>query len=180
MTLPPVPLPDVALLNAPLTALTALPGPGGGLDDALPVPGLRLMAAGGALGLRWSSPRGRLLEVTSSPTVAADWFALRLTLDLPNLSAVAGVGLWLRAAADPALTLRAVLRSGQGDGHLEAPQDRLILCHATASDHTALWPCDMTPALPATAPWRELLLFLPAWRPVTLSLHALRVFVVPA
>ena len=178
------PPPDLTLLNAPFTALTALTGAAGTLADALPVPGLRLMAAGGDLDLRWSSPRDRLLEVTGTAAAPADWLALRLTLDLPDLAGLAGVGLWLRGAADPALTLRAVLRSGapsdSGDGHLDAAQDRQILCHATASDHTALWPTDTTPDLPATAPWRELLLFLPPHRPVTLSLHALRVFLVPA
>ena len=175
-----MPLPDPTLLNAPLTALTALPGPAGTLADALPVPGLRLMAAGGDLSLRWSSPRDRLIEVTSTVAAPADWLALRLTLDLPDLTGLAGLGLWLRAAADPALTLRAVLRSGAGDGHRDAAQDRQILCHATASDHCALWLADASPDLPVTAPWRELLLFLPAYRPVTLSLHALRVFAVPA
>jgi hypothetical protein len=175
-----MPLPDQTLLNAPLTALTALPGATGALADALPVPGLRLMASGGDTALQWSSPRDRLLEVTGTVTAPADWLVLRLTLDLPDMADLAGVGLWLRGAADPALTLRAVLRSGQGDGHLDATQDRQILCHATASDHSILWLRDTTPNLPVTAPWRELLLFLPAYRAITLSLHAMRIFTVPA
>lgn len=176
-----MPLPDPTLLNAPLTALTALSGAQGALDDALPVTGLRLMAAPGArIAARWSSPRDRLLEVTSTVEAPADWFVLRLTLDLPDLAALAGLGLWLRAAADPALTLRAVLRSAAGDGHVDAPVERQILCHATPSDHTALWLRDRSPDLPVTADWRELLLFLPAHRPVALSLHALRLFAVPA
>ncbi|MBU2359082.1 MAG: hypothetical protein KKB02_09165 [Alphaproteobacteria bacterium] len=176
-----MPLPDLALLNAPLTALTVIPGAQGSLADALPVTGLRLMASPGAqIAARWSSPRDRLLEITSTVDAPADWFALRLTLHLPDLSAMAGLGLWLRGAADPALTLRAVLRSAAGDGHVDAPLDRQILCHATPGDHSALWLRDRTTDLPVTADWRELLLFLPAHRPVTLSLHALRLFAVPA
>ncbi len=176
-----MPLPDLALLNAPLTALTASTGAQGALSDALPSTGLRLMAAPGAdIAVQWSSPRDRLLEVTSTLTAPADWFALRLTLDLPDLSNMAGVGLWLRAAADPALTVQAVLRSAMDDGHVDAPFERQILCHAAPSDHTALWLRDRTPDLPTTADWRELLLFLPAHRPITLSLHALRLFAVPA
>jgi hypothetical protein len=174
-------LPDLALMNAPLTALTASRGASGTLNDSLPAIGLRLMADGGAdMNVQWSSPRDRLLQINSTPAAPADWFALRLTLDIPDLSDIAGLGLWLRGAADPALTLQAVLRSAAGDTHVDSPLDRQILCHAATSDHTALWLRDRAPDLPTRADWRELLLFLPAHRPITLSLHALRLFAVPA
>ncbi len=186
------PAPD--LLNAPLTALTALTGARGGLGDALPVTGLRLMADPAAvMTLHWSSPTGRLLEIATTVTTPGGWCALRLTVDLPDLAGIAGLGLWLRASADPALTLQAVLRSAHPaprptDGpavpaptdHVDTPLAHRILCHAAPSDHTALWLADRHPDLPRRAPWREVLLFLPPHRPVTLSLHTLRLFTVPA
>lgn len=176
-----MPLPDPALLNAPLTALTASAGPAGTLDDPLPVAGLRLMADPAAvMTVHWSSPRARLLEVSGTVTTPGQWFALRLTLDLPDLTGLAGLGFWLRGAADPALVMQAALRSGTQDGHVDCIFERDILCHAASGDHTALMLTDRTPDLPLRAPWREFLLLLPPYRPITLALDALRLFTVPA
>ena len=176
-----MPLPDPALLNAPLRALTAAPAAGGGLGDALPVAGLRLMADPAAdMAVRWSSPRGRLIEIASTVTVPGQWFTLRLTLDLPDLRGLAGLGFWLRSAAAPALTMQACLRSGTAGGHVDCLFERHVLSHAAQSDHHALMLADCTPDLPPRAPWREFLLFLPPARPVTLALHDLRLFTVPA
>ena len=180
MTRRPAP-PDSALLNAPLTALTALPGPRGTLADALPVAGLRLSVDPQAqMTLDWSSPSGRLLDLTGTVTRPGRWCALRLALDLPDMGAIAGLGLWLRSAAEPALVTRACLRSGTEDGHVDCHFEREILSHAAASDHLAVMMTDRTPALPVRAPWRELLLLLPPTRDVRLALHAMRVFTVPA
>lgn len=174
-------IPDLALLNAPLSALTATTGARGGLSDALPVAGLRLMADPAAqMEVAWSSPRDRLLDIASTVTTHGQWFALRMTLDLPDLSGFAGLGFWLRSAASPALVTQACLRSGVGDGHVDCLFERHILSHAAQSDHHALMLTDRTPDLPIRADWREFLLFLPPSRPITLALHTLRLFTVPA
>ncbi len=176
-----MPYPDAALLNAPLTALTALTGVSGGRADALPVTGLQLDCDPlAATDLHWSSPRGRLLDLSATPTVPGKWLLLRLTVDLPDLTACAGVGFWLRSAADPALVMQALLRSGTPDGHVDCVFDRDILSHAASSDHSALMLADRTPDLPRLAPWRTFELLLPPWRPVTLAIEALRLFTVPA
>lgn len=174
-------LPDPALLNAPLTALTALNGAGGMLADALPVPGLHLSVDPQAqTQISWSSPAGRLIDLTSTVTKPGRWCALRLTLDLPDLGGIAGLGLWLRSAADTALVTRACLRSGTDDGHVDCYFEREILSHAATSDHHAVMMMDRTPDLPIKAPWREFLLLLPPYRSANLALHALRLFTVPA
>ena len=176
-----MPQPDAALLNAPLTALTALTGASGGTGDALPVTGLQLLADPAAtMDLVWSSPRDRLLELSTVPHVPGKWLVLRLTLDLPDLAGCAGLGFWLRGAADPALVLQALVRSGTDDGHVDCVFDRDILCHAASSDHCGLMLADRTPDLPVRAPWRMFELLLPPWRPVTLALDRLRIFTVPA
>ena len=173
--------PDATLLNAPLTALTTLPGPAGGRADPLPVPGLAISCDPAAeTDLRWSSPRGRLLELAATPTRPGAWLMLRLTLDLPDLSGCAGLGFWLRGLADPALVMQAQIRSGTAEGHVDCVFDRDILCHAASSDHAGLMLADRTPDLPGRAPWRTFDLMLPPWRPVTLAIEALRVFTVPA
>lgn len=174
-------LPDPALLNAPLRALAATTGAQGGLSDALPVAGLRLMADPAAqMEVHWSSPRDRLLDIASTVTRPGQWFALRLALDLRDLRGLAGLGFWLRSAAAPALVMQACLRSGTGDGHVDCLFERHILSHTAQSDHHALMLPDRTPALPLQADWREFLLFLPTSRPVTLALHSLHLFTVPA
>ena len=174
-------LPGPALLNAPLRALTATTGARGGLSDALPVAGLRLMADPAArMDVAWSSPRDRLIEIASTVTAPGQWFTLRLTLDLPDLSGLSGLGFWLRSAASPALVTQACLRSRTGDGHVDCMFERQILSHAAQGDHHALMLTDRTPDLPVRAAWREFLLFLPPYRPVTLALHDLRLFTVPA
>ena len=176
-----MPCPDAALLNAPLSALTALTGASGGRNDALPVAGLQLDCDPAArTALRWSSPRGRLLEIAATPEAPGKWLLLRLTLDLPDLNGCAGLGFWLRSAADPALAMQALVRSGTADGHVDCVFERDILSHAASSDHVALMPVDRTPDLPLRAPWRMFELLLPPWRPVTLSIEALRLFTVPA
>lgn len=174
-------VPDPALLNAPLTALRACRGTHGGLSDALPVAGLGLAVDPAArIDLTWSSAPGRLLDIDSAVHVPGRWCALRLTLDLPDIGAIAGLGIWLRSAADPALVMQAVLRSGIAAGHVDCPFERDILSHATPSDHHAVMMADRTPDLPRHAPWRELLLLLPPYRPVRLALHDMRLFTVPA
>ncbi len=176
-----MPHPDAALLNAPLTALTALTGVSGRRADALPVTGVQLDCDPTAqTDLHWSSPRGRLLELSATPTVPGKWLLLRLTLDLPDLSQCAALGFWLRGAADPALVMQALIRSGTADGHVDCVFDRDILCYAASSDHSALMLTDRTPDLPLRAPWRTFELLLPPWRPVTLAIEALRLFTVPA
>jgi hypothetical protein len=173
--------PDAALLNAPLTALTAMTGASGGANNALPAAGLQLVSDPAAvMDLQWSSPRGRLLELSTTVTTPGKWLLLRLTLDLPDLTDCAGLGFWLRSAADPALVMQALLRSGTPDGHIDCVFDRDILSHAASSDHSALMLTDRTPDLPRQAPWRMFELLLPPWRPVTLAIDALRVFTVPA
>ncbi|SFL64741.1 hypothetical protein SAMN04488004_1366 [Loktanella salsilacus] len=176
-----MPYPDAALLNAPLTALTALAGAQGSGSGALPAVGLHLLTDPGAdMTLNWSSPRGRLIEVTTTITAPGKWCVLRLDLDLPDLSACAGLGFWLRSAASPALVMQALIRSGTDDGHVDCVFERDILSHAAASDHTGMMLTDRTPDLPCHAPWRMFELLLPPYRPITLAIDALRLFPVPA
>lgn len=176
------PGPPVAL-NRGLRALAAgerAPAP---LDETPLIPGLRfrLDPEGGVSG-RWSSPRGRILELEAEVAPGAGGRWLGLHLELPELGDLAGIG-WLgfalRGAAARPLALRPCLRSGRteaaGGGFHDLFFTRHVLLHPAASDHHDLCAPPRVPDLWTPAPWRELILFLPPGEGLHLSLHEVQV-----
>ena len=178
MTEPPLPDPHAAL-NQPLAALRADRFGDRPLDEAGLPAGLALRADPGLdLGGLCRSPAGRLLELEVTARGQGDWIALHVALDAPDLSAAAYVGFACRSAAPEQHMIRACLRSGAetGDGFSDCFFDRHILAHPEPANHVDALHAATCRDLPETAPWRELVLFLPT-RDFTWHLHDLRLFV---
>ena len=126
---------------------------------------------------RWQSPRGRLLELTTTPKAPGKWLGLHLTLPLTDLSGLTWIGIAARSAAGSAMAVRVCLRSGRAEGGFHDEFfDRQILSQPAESDHVDLLAPDRRPNLPQKAPWREIILFLPPDRGITWALHDLRLF----
>ncbi len=142
-------------------------------DDTVIAPGL-VLRADPACALRghWRSPAGRLLEIEAWPEGRGAWIGLHVELG----TGVTGdwLGLVCRSAAPAELMARPVLRSGTGDGFVDTPLPRHILSLPEPLTHADALHLPTTPDLPATAPWRELVIFLPeagfSWH-----LHDLRI-----
>lgn len=139
-------------------------------------PGVAFHADPG-LGLsgRYTSPAGRLLELSARMTGAGDWAALHIALDLPDLAGLGWVGFACRTAAPKEVMVRPCLRTGGEDGFADRFFAKHILSGPEPLGHLDAFDLAATPDLPRAAPWRELVLFLPRtdfdWH-----LHDLRVF----
>lgn len=171
--------PHSSVFNAPLMALRQQNlGP---MALRTPLPhGLRLQSDTAAVITgTMASPRGRLLTLNTTVQNSATWFAFRLTLGQADFTGLAGLGFWLRSAAQRAMISRACLRSGQDDGsHIDHYYDQYILSQAAQTDHHALLMFDRAPTIPTTALWREFILFLPTTQSLDCSLIDLRFFTI--
>lgn len=139
------------------------------------VPGIALHADPGlALAGRFRSPAGRLLELEATPG-GTGWIGLHVALDTASLPETGWLGLACQSAAAARIVVRPCLRSGTGTGFADTFFPRHILAEPEAQSHVDALPLATTPDLPADAPWRELVLFLPG-APFTWHLHDLRIF----
>ncbi|MDK3020807.1 hypothetical protein [Pseudodonghicola flavimaris] len=110
---------------------------------------------------QWRSPSGRLLELDLRMSGQGEWIGLHLTLDAPDLAAVGWIGFACRSAAPEELLIRPCLRSGTESGFTDTFFDKHLLSTPEPHNHMdALHPATRR-ELPETAPWRELILFLP-------------------
>ncbi|WP_158971849.1 hypothetical protein [Chachezhania sediminis] len=122
----------------------------------------------------WSSPADRIVELSLETGGTGSWAALHVALDLPELGALSGarfLALMCRSAAGTEIMVRPCLRSGlQEGGFTDLFFPRHLLAVAEPRTHTdAFWLPALLPGdAPDTAPWRELVLFLP---PQSLSWH---------
>lgn len=128
---------------------------------------------------QWSSPDGRLIEIQTKVTQPGAWFGLHIGLPdaALDLTALRWIGVTARTSAQRGVGVRVALRSGHaGGGFQDDFFGRHMLSQARQSDHQdLLCPADL-PDLPTTAPWRELVLFLPPAAPLHWALHDLRIF----
>lgn len=174
MTAPDSPLAAAAATLDTLRRGTAEGALGARTDLA---PGL-FLAADPALGLTgtWRSPPGRMVELVARPTGSGAWCGLHLALGPLDLGGGAILGLAARLAAPAPLPLMVALRSGDGSGGFtDAAFDRHILARPDAGLHLDAIDPARREDVPARAPWRELVLFLPLTAS-DLALHDLRVF----
>lgn len=130
----------------------------------------------------WRSPAGRLLELEITTQAPGDWIALHIALEGTGDLADAWIGFACRSAApdtdsgDPdGLMIRPCLRSGTDDGFIDCFFDKHILATPEPQNHLDILHLDTRRNIPETAPWRELLLFLPR-RGFRWDLHDLRPF----
>lgn len=140
-------------------------------------PGISLIAdAPLGVGGSWRSPAGRLLELDISMAGRGDWIALHMALDLPDLADIAFIGFGCTGVGPTQQIIRPCLRSGLDDGgFVDCFLDRHILTRTDAIPHVDALYVPTCRTLPETAPWRELLLFLPT-EPLRWHLHDLRIF----
>lgn len=126
---------------------------------------------------RWRSPPGRLLELDLRMTDSGAWIGLHVALDAPELSDCGWVGFACRCAAPTETMIRPCLRSGTPDGFTDCFFDKHILAVPEPRNHVdALHPATSR-HIPETAPWRELVLFLPR-QDFRWHLHDLRLFLI--
>lgn len=140
------------------------------------LPGLSLMADPALkIGGQFCSPAGRLLELDITTSGVGGWIALHVKLGIATLSETAYLGFACRHAAPAELMIRACLRSGTEDGFVDTFFDKHILAAPDPLNHVDALHIATCRTLPETAPWRELILFLPK-RDFRWHLHDLRPF----
>jgi len=125
----------------------------------------------------YHSPKGRLLELDFSASGEGGWAGLHIALNAPDLSRHGFVGLACRSAAPEMQVIRPCLRSGTAEGFEDCFFEKHILSQPEESSHIDALPIHQRDHLPALAPWRELILFLPT-QSFRWSLLDLRVFIV--
>lgn len=124
----------------------------------------------------YSSSPGRLLDLEVQTTGPGDWAALHQALPLPDLTSLSYIGFLCRITAPEIHMLRVCLRSGlEGGGFTDQFFDKHILTADRPFSHMDALYLDACPELPVTAPWRELVLFLPC-QPFQISLQHLHAF----
>ena len=171
--IPPIPAPSLAPGLAPLRDSRA-EGTLGAAETVF-APGIALHADPGlALAGHWRSPAGRLLELEVTPSGAGGWLALHVALNLTALPGSGWIAFACQSAAREAVMIRPCLRSGTETGFADCFFPRHILAGPEPVSHTDALPLATTPDLPAAAPWRELVFFLPR-TPFGWHLHDLRV-----
>ena len=121
----------------------------------------------------WRSPAGRLLELEVEPRGNGQWAALHLAL--PETQGATWIGFTCRSAAGAEIMISPCLRSGTAEGFTDCFFLRHLLALPEALNHVDALHLPSSPAIPALADWRELVLFLPrtafSWH-----LHDLRLF----
>ncbi|SEL28522.1 hypothetical protein SAMN05421666_3367 [Roseovarius nanhaiticus] len=142
-------------------------------------PGIALHAAPG-LGLsgRYASPRGIILELDAAMTGArGGWFALHIALPAYALADHGVFGFAARLRAPQVCSIRACLRSGTEDGFVDAFFEKHLIARPDETSHLDALALALREDVPAHAPWREVILFLPIGT-VRLCLIDLRMFLV--
>ena len=132
-----------------------------------------------ALGLSGTarSPEGWLCALDLCPGGPGGFCALHLDLPPLDLTDQAALGFTARGAATARAVVTAALRSGQEGGFTDCFFDRHLLLRPEETAHVDALPLPLRPGVPARAPWRQLVLFLPT-EPIGLTLIDLRVFAV--
>jgi len=126
---------------------------------------------------RYSSPKGRLLEIDARPTREGSWAAFHVALPVRDLRTYGALGFVLRGTAPDMQVIRACVRSGIKDGFADCFFDKHVLLRSEESSHVDALSVQDRPNLPDISDWRELVLFLPT-RAFRASLIDLRVFLV--
>lgn len=169
--------PSAALAQQSLEMLRASTASGEIVPEAEIVPGVRFVPDPDAgMRGRFSSPPGRLLEIEISHERPARWCGLHIRLDMGDLSGLGILGLAARFAAPHALAIAPCLRSGTDTGFLDCFFQKQVAALPRPLMHLdALETDGRHVGLPQSAPWREMVLFLPT-SSFRLDLHDLRIF----
>lgn len=167
----------LSLVRRTLDSLRAGSASGEIVPETEIVPGLRFVPDPDA-GMRghYTSPAGRLLEIEVSHDRPARWCGLHLRLDLGDLDGLGVIGLAARFAAPQALAVSPCLRSGTATGFSDCFFSKQVAALPRPLLHLdALETDGRHKTLPRSAPWREIVLFLPT-SSFRVDLHDLRIF----
>ncbi|MDJ0820332.1 MAG: hypothetical protein QNJ09_00810 [Paracoccaceae bacterium] len=147
-------------------------------SDVRFLPGLDLHADP-ALGLtgHWRTNESEVLSFEATAEGVGGWVGLHLSLPVETMRGRGVVGFAARIRAPEILTTRACLRSGRADGFVDCFFDKHLLFMPEEASHVDALQISQRDTIPEEAPWRELILFLPA-ESFRLSLLDWRVFVV--
>lgn len=160
-----------------LAVLRGLDAAGDLLSDVAIVPGVFCsFDPEGVTRGRFESRPGQLLSATFEVERPGRWLALHLQLGALDLTGQQVLGLVCRCAAPEATTFRFCLRSGIEGGFRDSFLRKTVLAHTDSSLHLDVMLLEDHPDIPATAPWRDLILF---FRPEGghIDLQDLRLFV---
>lgn len=124
---------------------------------------------------QWRSPSGRLLELDVEMGGQGAWIGLHMTLDATDLPDNGWIGFACRSAAPEDLMIRPCLRSGTEEGFTDCFFDKHVLAAPEPRNHVDAMALARDLCIPRTAPWRELILFLPR-QDFRWHLHDLRPF----
>lgn len=104
---------------------------------------------------------GTLLELNFTTTRAGGWLSLNIELGEFDLTGRDVIGFMCKSRAEDTITFRACLRSGSADGFHDAFFGKRVISYDAQSTHADLIKLEERGDIPATAPWRELVLFFP-------------------
>lgn len=126
---------------------------------------------------QYRSPAGRMLELEVVTEAPCNWIALHITLAAKDLTGAAWIGFACHSAGRDEVMVRPCLRSGTGDGFGDCFFPRHLLSDHEPRSHVDALYLPGARGVPETAPWRELVLFLPR-ETFVWHLHDLRLFLI--
>ncbi len=130
--------------------------------DARFAPGIYLsMDPEGDTKVRLTSRPGMLADLQFTTKRPGGWLSLNIELGAFDLTGRDVIGFMCKSRAEDTITFRACLRSGTEGGFQDAFFGKRVISYDTPSTHADLIKLDEREDIPATAPWRELLLFFP-------------------
>lgn len=146
--------------------------------DAIDAPGLSFAIDPESItGGSFSSEPGMLLQAKFEVEKPGRWMALHLQLGPAALTDAQIAGFVLKSDAPETITFRACLRSGIEGGFVDCFFPKRVISFADTSVHVDVLKLGENEPLPATAPWRELILFFER-KSQEVVLRDLRVFIV--
>jgi len=107
------------------------------------------------------SEPGMLLELTAKGRRPGKWLSLNIELGAMDLSQRSVFGVMCKSRSEDIQTLKICLRSGVEGGFQDVFFGKRMISYNEESTHADLLKLVDYPDVPAQAPWRELILFLP-------------------
>lgn len=125
---------------------------------------------------RYASPPGVVLDVDIMVETRGEWTGLHIGLGGADLSGYGLIGFACRTEAGGMDLVRPCLRSGTPEGFTDTFFPKHLLSRPESALHLDVLELARHPEIPAQAPWRELVLFLPTHR-LKWTLGDLRLFI---
>ncbi|CUJ17039.1 hypothetical protein [Cognatishimia activa] len=129
------------------------------------------------LGGRFQSTIGDIVTIDAQTPSNGYWIGLHIKLSSRDFGDAGVIGFASRGHAPEYTIVNPCIRSGTTDGFVDCFFDKHMLLHADSARYVDAVSIEDRDELPAKAPWRELILFLPT-KDFQLTLTDLRVFVV--